>query len=296
MIDFLLPDSQAGGNIGLPLADMDPNKALWVLESSSFTLHYTKYAKPDIYLLLPITLDHQNWHGSFSEYEKSKLKPLQRMREGELILLPRKYKNISTYGFSVYYDSVQDIADYFGIDCKKINFKGGFLLDSVMALAVTKVFYDEIDYDKINSFSLDAHRQEKVFDAQGRIWIDDSKATNLHATLAAIESFKEKNIHLILGGEDKKADLSLLFCALPKNCTIYAIGKNSKKLMELAKKYKLSAILSQTLQNAVEAIDKVLKHDEIALLSPAAASFDQFENYEDRGEKFKNFIKALSCR
>lgn len=293
MVDFLLPDSQAGGNVGLPLADMDQSKALWVLESSSFTLHYTKEATPDIYLLLPITPDHQSWHGSFKNYENAKLKPLKTMGEGELILLPKKYKNIKTYGFSVYYEVPKDIANYFGININKVNFKGGFLLDSLMALATTKVLYDEINYDKINTFTLDAHRQEKVFDAKGRVWINDSKATNIQATLGAIEAFIKVKIHLIVGGEDKGADLKVLFKNIPKATTIYAIGKNSKKLVELCKEYKLNFYLSQTLDNAVKQIDKHLSNDEIALLSPAAASFDQFESYIDRGEQFKNFVKAL---
>ena len=293
MVDFLLPNSQAGGNVGLPLADLDPKKAIWVLESSSFTLHYTKYAKPDIYLLLPITPDHQSWHGSFEQYEQSKLTPLQKMQEGELILLPKKYESVPTYGFSVYYETPEDIANYFGIDIAKINFKGGFLLDSLMALATTKVLYDTIDYDKINAFTLDAHRQERVQDFKGRIWINDSKATNAQATLAAIESFQNQKIHLIIGGEDKGADLEPFFALLPKDCTIYAIGKNSEKLIDLAHSQKLQCHKSQTLQNAIHKIDSILQKDEIALLSPAAASFDQFENYEDRGDKFKNFIRAL---
>lgn len=292
MVDFLLPNSQAGGNVGLPLADMDEKKALWVLESSSFTLHYTNEAKPDIYLLLPITPDHQSWHGSFANYEKAKLKPLQTMREGELILLPRKYDNLSTYGFAVYYQTPQDIASYFGIDINKVNFKGGFLLDALMALATTKVLYDEIDYEKINSFSLDAHRQEKVVDYKNRIWVNDSKATNVEATLAAIESFDTK-LHIIIGGEDKGADLTPLFKALPKGCFVYAIGKNEQKLLELAKEHNIDALNCTTLDRAVNEIDKALQKGEVALLSPAAASFDQFASYEDRGNQFKALVKGL---
>jgi UDP-N-acetylmuramoylalanine--D-glutamate ligase len=293
MVDFLLPNSQAGGNVGLPLAQMDEDKALWVLESSSFTLHYTNIAKPDIYLLLPITPDHQSWHGSFEKYESAKLKPLQKMQEGELAILPQKYRHIQTYAYTVYYETPNDIARYFGIELQKIRFKGGFLLDSLLALATTKVLYDDVDYEKINAFTLDAHRQEKVCDTRNRAWINDSKATNVEATLAAIESFEGKKIRLIVGGEDKGADLTLLFEALPKDTHIYAIGKNAAALVELSKAFGLEYSFCQTLENAVKAIDTVLTKDEIALLSPAAASFDQFDNYEHRGDSFKAYIKHL---
>jgi UDP-N-acetylmuramoylalanine--D-glutamate ligase len=293
MVDFLLPHSQAGGNVGLPLADMDENKALWVLESSSFTLHYTEVAKPDIYLLLPITPDHQSWHGSFEKYENAKLKPLQKMCEGELAIVPRKYEKVPTYAYAVYYETPSDIARYFGIDIQKINFKGGFLLDSLLALATTKVLYDTIDYEKINAFTLDAHRQEKVTDSRNRVWINDSKATNVEATLAAIESFQGKKIRLIVGGEDKGADLTPLFEALPKDTHIYAIGKNAAALIDFANAFALESTLCSTLENAVKAIDTALKKDEVALLSPAAASFDQFDNYEHRGNCFKAFVKHL---
>ena len=81
MINHLIPNSQAGGNIGTPLADMERGK-IWVLETSSFTLHYTKVAKPNIFVVLPITPDHISWHGSFENYEKDKLSPLKRVKKG----------------------------------------------------------------------------------------------------------------------------------------------------------------------------------------------------------------------
>jgi UDP-N-acetylmuramoylalanine--D-glutamate ligase len=88
MIEYLLPNSQAGGNIGLPVANVDSNKQFWVIETSSFTLHYTKIAKPNIYILLPISPDHISWHGSFEEYEKDKLSPLNRMDERDIAIIP----------------------------------------------------------------------------------------------------------------------------------------------------------------------------------------------------------------
>jgi len=82
--------SQEGGNVGNPLAKLDTDAPIWILETSSFTLHYTNIATPNLYIILPISPDHISWHGSFEEYEKAKLKPLQTMREGEAVILPKK--------------------------------------------------------------------------------------------------------------------------------------------------------------------------------------------------------------
>ena len=85
MMQHLLKDkgSEAGGNIGTPLADLNLDANLWILETSSFTMHYTNTAVPNIYVLLPINPDHLSWHGSMNEYEKAKLKPIKMMSEGD---------------------------------------------------------------------------------------------------------------------------------------------------------------------------------------------------------------------
>ena len=80
-----------------------------------------------------------------------------------------------------------------------------------MALVVSKVLFDEADYSLINMFTLDEHRQEEVVDSQNRLWINDSKATNLDATIQAVKGYSDKHIHLILGGDDKGVDLTPLF-------------------------------------------------------------------------------------
>jgi len=293
MLEHLLKskNAQAGGNIGLALGDMDREKNIWVLESSSFTLHYTQKASPNIYVLLPISDDHVSWHGTFEAYEAAKLKPLQTMQEGELAIIPSKYKDIQTDAFCVYYENVEDLAEYFELDVEKINYKGGFLLDALMALAVEKALYLQSSYETINSFTLDKHRQEKVIDSKNRVWINDSKATNVDATLAALDAFEGKKLHLILGGDDKQADLIPLFEALKnRDVTLYLIGKNEERLSRFAHSYKKEFYRCSNLQNAIKEIDKQHSQKSIALLSPAAASLDQFKNYQERGELFKFFI------
>ena len=284
----------SGGNIGTPLADLDTGAPIWVLESSSFTLHHTHIASPDIYLLLPITPDHLDWHKTPEQYEADKLKPLLTMKEGELALVPKGLNLPKTDAYVVEYDSNEFITEYFKLDASKLNYKGAFLQDALLALAVTKVLFDETDYDLLNHFKRDAHRQEELKDSKGRLWVNDSKATNLDATLQAVKGYSDQHIHLILGGDDKGADLNPLFKVMEAlNLTLYTIGANNSRLLELAKRYHIDAVDSKNIENAIDNIDKVHTAQSVALLSPAAASFDQFKSYKHRGDTFMEFVKNI---
>lgn len=286
--------SQEGGNIGTPLANLDQNAPIWVLETSSFTIHYTKHASPNIYVLLPITPDHLSWHGSMDEYIQAKLKPLVKMREGEVAIIPEAYKDVTTAAHIVTYKDEDDLALRFGIDRSRVNFKGAFLMDALLAMAVEKILFDSIDYEKINSFVIDPHRQEELRDSKNRLWVNDTKATNLDATIVALKRYKEHYVRLILGGDDKGVDLAELFEYLQKcHVKIYNIGSNKEKLSKLACEYDIEFELCKNLSDAVAKIDKDLKSDEVALLSPAAASLDEFKSYADRGDQFKNAVKGL---
>ena len=296
MLTYLLKrrGSVSGGNIGTPLADLNEASPIWVLETSSFTLHHTHIASPNIYLLLPITPDHLDWHGDVKNYEKDKLKPLLSMKEGELALVPKGLALPKTDAYVVEYDSNTFLCDYFNLDASKLHYRGAFLQDALLSLAITKVLFDETDYDLLNTFTRDAHRQEEIMDSKGRLWVNDSKATNLDATLQAIKGYAHKHIHLILGGNDKGVDLTPLFKEMQNlNLTLYTIGANNDKLNKLAKTFHIDAIEAHTLKNAVDAIGEKLTLKSVALLSPAAASFDQFKSYKHRGETFIALIKSL---
>ena len=290
MINHLIPNSQAGGNIGTPLADMDREK-IWVLETSSFTLHYTKVAKPNIFVVLPITPDHISWHGSFENYEKDKLSPLKRMNERDIVILPRKYQNYKTSAYTIYYNDSKDIIDYF--DFKENHFREPFLLDEVLAKAVYKILY--LKEGSLEEFKIDPHKIEEFKDKKGRVWIDDSKATNIDATIQALKGLKDKKIYLILGGDTKGQKLLPLFEELKNyNIELFLIGKDMEKFAKLAKEYNLRYDICEKLDKSVEMIDKKIKENEVAILSPASASLDQFKNYRERGEKFKKLVESLS--
>ncbi len=292
MIQTLLAPhgSQAGGNIGTPLAELDTEASLWILETSSFTLHYTNKAVPKVYVLLPITPDHLYWHGSMQEYEASKLKPLMMMQEGDAVLIPKKYADYPTKAMKIIYEKNEDLAAYFDIDIAQLRFKGAFLQDALLALGVSKILFDECDYTLINSMQLDAHRQEELHDKHGRLWVNDSKATNLDATVQALKTYQDHSLSLILGGDDKGVDLSELFILLQTlDVEIFTIGKNEPKLLELAKAHNITATECNTIDIACEKIRSQTDNTRTVLLSPAAASLDQFSSYGERGDKFKEF-------
>ena len=360
--------AQMGGNVGVPLAELDASARLWVLETSSFTLHYTKTAKPEIYALLPITPDHLSWHGGFEAYEAAKLSVLGRLKQGDVAILPKIQASSkaakSCKAEIISYKDEFDLAKKMGINIGKIAFQTPFLMDAVLALSIAKILLGVLDYARLNAFEIEAHKLEELRDKQGRLWVNDTKATNIDAVLAALARYAGRKIHLIIGGDDKGVSLEPLFEAFAGlQITLYAIGTSTPKVMALAKAYKIEAYECEFLQNAVFAIDKNFKipqnaensrnlnenlqnsalksvnldknsalnsknlqnlgensakfgkisnenlqnlglnsknsrskekdNSEVALLSPACASLDQFSSYAERGEKFKEIVGAI---
>lgn len=297
MMQHLLADkgSLAGGNIGTALGELDTDANLWILETSSFTMHYTNIASPNIYVLLPIHPDHLSWHGSMQEYAQAKLKPLDTMKEGEIAIIPEVYQDYKTKAKVISYSNEEDLASHFKIDTKKVKFKGAFLADALLAMAVDTILFDRIDYEKINAFELDPHRQEELKDSKNRLWVNDTKATNIDATIAALNRYKESNIHLILGGDDKGVELNELFEYLVSiDVKIYTIGSNKEKLETLACEYSINSETCLNLADAISRIDTNLELGEVALLSPAASSLDEFSSYAQRGNEFKEAVEKLS--
>jgi len=298
MLYHLLSEDRftCGGNIGTPLASLDGKSNKIILETSSFTLHYTNKVKPNIYVLLPISEDHLSWHGSFSEYENTKLKPLFLMNEEDIAIIPAKYKGINSKAKVYFYENSEDLINQFNINKEQIRFNEPFLLDSLLALVTQKLVNGKTDYKQINSYIVDKHKVEEFQDNLGRLWVDDSKATNVDATIWALKGYSDKKIYLILGGDDKGANLVPLFEILQQyDLEIFSIGTNTKKLFDLSKEYNLRCNKCYHLEDAVKQISNnlTLSKEHLAILSPAAASLDQFNSYIERGEVFKKLVFSI---
>jgi len=287
MIHYLIDNSEIGGNIGISLGKLAKNK-IWVIEASSFQLYYTKYAKPNIFVVLPIKQDHLSWHGSFSEYVKAKLSPLKRMTPRDIVIMPKEFDQ-ETKAFKILYENEEDLIKRFNF---KTHFKKPFLLDEALAKTVYYIlFFKE---KSLENFKVDKHKMQEIIDYKKRVWIDDSKATNIDATINALKRFENQKIYLIIGGVTKGQNFKELFEEFKKyDIELFIIGKESEFFQTLANKYKIKNIVCKELKNAVKEIDKLHSKNSIAILSPACASFDQFKSYKDRGEKFIKYIKEL---
>lgn len=297
MAQHILKDkgSLCGGNIGTSVSLLDTKAPIWIIETSSFTFHYIKKAKPSLYLLLPISEDHISWHGSFEEYRNAKLKPLSMMEEGEIAIIPEEFKDYPSACHKITYKDSNDLCEKFDIKKEEIKFKEPFLLDALLALAAKKIIFDEVDYININTFEVDEHKIEEVIDSQNRLWINDSKATNVDATINALIPYKEKEIFLILGGDDKGANLEPLFDFIKDlNIEIFAIGTNNERVVALCNKYNIKYTQSKVLEKSVSDIASKHHTNAVAMLSPAASSLDQFTSYAQRGKEFKKFVFDLS--
>lgn len=297
MLTLLLRDygARSGGNIGTPLVELFlSNASLWILESSSFSLHYTNIAHPKLYILLPVREDHISWHGSFEAYIVDKLKPLSLMDTESYAIIPSEFsqrQEVKNYkGNIIFYKDSQTLAEELGVKTQDISFKEPFLLDGFLALLGSKILFEKIDIELLNTFKIGKHRIEEFKDSFGRLWVDDSKGTNVDATLEAIKCYKDEKIFLILGGDDKGADQKPIFDLIESmDVEVFAIGSNQQKLFDFSRKYGIKIQMCDNLKNAVFCIKRLLKTGDVALLSPAAASLDQFSSYKQRGELFKQY-------
>jgi UDP-N-acetylmuramoylalanine--D-glutamate ligase len=182
----------------------------------------------------------------------------------------------------------------------EIPLKGAHNLENVLAAVCAGVLMGcgpEKIRLAVREFKAVEHRLEFVATIRGVDYYNDSKATNVDATIKALESFPA-NLHLILGGKDKGSDYSVLNDLLRQRVKrVYTIGSAAAKIesqIVSAKDGGPEIVPAETLENAVHKAHAVAEPGDVVLLAPACASFDQFKNYEHRGQVFKETVKALS--
>ncbi len=314
--------TQAGGNIGLPVIELIPESTTdtWnVLEVSSFQLETTIEFHPKIALVLNITPDHLDRHKTFERYWAAKARITARQTPEDFLILnaedPAAQRVASKtkaqiYWFSnlrqikqgafVHGETLFFLAQEGGkpepvLPVAEIPLKGAHNVENVLA-AVCAAKLAGISSESIrttvDTFKAVEHRLEWVKTVRGVEYYNDSKATNVDATMKALASFPS-GIHLILGGKDKDSDYSQLAPLLRERVkTVYTIGSASEKIeRELAGVVKI--VSAGTLDVAVNAAAGAAASGDVVLLAPACSSFDQFENYEHRGRAFREFVQAL---
>ena len=311
-----------GGNIGLPVIELIPESKpeTWsVLEVSSFQLETTMEFRPNIALVLNITPDHLDRHHTFEAYAAAKaMITAQQTPEDFLVLnaedVPTQMVAAKTraqifwfsgvrrikQGAFVHGESIFWLAKEGGtpepvLPVAEITLRGAHNVENVLA-AVCAAKLAGIASESIRAsvaaFHAVEHRLEPVRTLRGVTYYNDSKATNVDATMKALASFPS-GVHLILGGKDKASDYTQLAPLLRERAVaVYTIGSAAEKIeRELAGVVKI--VTAGTLKSAVDSASAAAQSGDVVLLAPACSSFDQFDNYEHRGRVFRECVAAL---
>ena len=313
-----------GGNIGTPvilLVDDSTNETFNVLEVSSFQLETIETFHPQIAVILNITPDHLDRHGSFQAYVDAKAQIFKNQTASDWAVLnldnqvtaelaPTTRARIAwftrgsldtkrQYGAFLRDDRIvwrEDDREVEIMPVKEIPLKGTHNQENVLA-AVSVARLAGADAESIRSgvqkFKAVEHRLQLIANIRGVEYYNDSKATNVDATIKAIESFPG-NIHLILGGKDKDSDYSLMNDLLRERVKrVYTIGSAAEKIRSHIGDA-AEIVAGGTLDVAVQRASQSAVAGDVLLLAPACASFDQFDNYEHRGHVFRKLVEDLA--
>lgn len=311
-----------GGNIGIPvvaLTEQSRDDGWNVLEISSFQLETIDTFRPHIAVLLNITPDHLDRHGTFDNYRAAKEQIFRNQTAEDFLVLnadddvaqrsaARARSRVFWFsrtrvvrqgafvhdGIILYRASEQEAAEPV-LPVSAIPLKGVHNLENVLAAVVTARLAGVpagVIHATVAAFQAVEHRLEFVAEVDKVAYFNDSKATNVDAAAKAIASFS-KGIHLILGGKDKDSDYRALRPLLAERVkAVYTIGAAAEKI-ETHLRGTVPIHRVHTLEAAVAKASAAAVAGETVLLAPACSSFDQFTSYEHRGRHFKQLVLAL---
>jgi UDP-N-acetylmuramoylalanine--D-glutamate ligase len=320
-----------GGNIGTPaisLVEHAKPESVIVLEVSSFQLETIRTFRPKIAVVLNVTPDHLDRHRTFEAYTDAKARIFENQQADDFAVLnaddPTCVAMASRTRAQVFWFSRQkevrqgawvrdgnivfrDVERQREImQVSEVPLKGAHNLENALAAvcagALMRCAPEKIR-QAVREFKAVEHRLEFVATIHGVDYYNDSKATNVDATIKALESFPA-NIHLILGGKDKGSDYTVLNELLRQRVKrVYTIGAAAAKIESQIVTSKSGdsqsghpeIVPAGTLENALRKANAVAQPGDVVLLAPACASFDQFKNYEHRGQVFKEIVLALAA-
>jgi len=307
------------GNIGTPLigcVDAMKDDTCTVIELSSFQLELIDTFRPNIGVFLNLTPDHLDRHHTFEAYGAAKARLFENQTgEDAAILnaddvattpyapsLPRVYwfsrKQRVAQGAYVRGEEIvfrQDGAEETLLKLADIPLAGGHNVENVLAAAAAARLAGASAAaiaKGVRTFAGVEHRLEFVAEVAGVRYYNDSKATNVDATLKALDAFPGR-ILVILGGKDKGSDYTLLQKPLREKAILALLIGSAAKKIEKQISGSVALERAETLERAVETASHAAQRGDVVLLAPACASFDQFQNYEHRGRVFKDLVKQL---
>jgi UDP-N-acetylmuramoylalanine--D-glutamate ligase len=304
----------AAGNIGRPLIDaIEDDVDVIVAEVSSFQLEFADTFAPRVAVLLAITPDHLDWHGSFDLYVASKARVAAHQRGDDLLVYdadderardvaaraPARKVGVSlhTAARGTYHTSGERLIAADGREIASLgDMRRSLSHDRTNALASAAAALDVGATmagvrDALASYATMPHRVALVGEANGVYWYDDSKATNPDATLRAVSSFD--HVVLLAGGRNKGLDLSVLVSQSSRLRGVVAFGEAGPEIADAFNAAPLTPVVTVTsMHDAVLAARELAHRGDVVLLSPACASFDAYTGYAQRGDDFAAHVRA----
>jgi UDP-N-acetylmuramoylalanine--D-glutamate ligase len=296
------------GNVGTALTTLtgtiDP-AAVVVCEASSFQLEDTEAFAPDAAVLLNIVEDHLDRHGTLAAYRRAKLRAFGRQPAGTIAVAPPDLvDDLGGEGTRITFGAGGDLDHRDGrlwwhseplLATSDIRLRGAHNRENAMAAAavcLARGVEPAAVREALATVAGVPHRLEEVADRGGVLWVNDSKATNVASTLVALRSFAG-GVHVILGGQGKGQDFTPLAPVVADRCVaVHLIGEAAGELREVLAGTAVPLHDSGDLATAVARAGSEAEPGEVVLLSPACASFDQFRDFEARGEAFRSLVEA----
>ncbi len=285
------------GNVGAALSGLVgqlDERATVVCETSSFQLEDALAFAPEAAVLLNITPDHLDRHGSVEAYREAKLRIFAHQREGDLAVLPAGLPEtpLPAGVRQVHFGGGESL-----VAAGELRLRGAHNLQNAMAAAavcLARGVDPEAVRAGLRSFAGVPHRLEEVARRDGVLYVNDSKATNVASTLVALRAFPEGGVHLILGGQGKGQNFAALRGEVGERCAgVYLIGEDTPAIARALEGGEVPLHECGELGRAVAAASAAASAGEVVLLSPACASFDQFSDFEARGERFGALVSKV---
>ncbi|MGZ4383998.1 MAG: Mur ligase family protein [Gaiellaceae bacterium] len=283
---------EVAGNVGRALTELDGrlDPESWIVcELSSFQLEDIGQFRARVAVLLNLEPDHLNRHGTLGAYRDAKLRIFENQRPEDVAILPHSFGTVPGNGRRI------EFAADDPLPAEPLIPGAHNRENAVAAAAAARAagLRDDAIAEALRTFPGVPHRLEPVAEIRGIRYVNDSKATNTAAARRAVAAFAEP-LHLILGGEGKGESFDELAAAMQGRVAgVYLIGETAKEIAAALSEAKIGYEQCGTLERAVELAAGRARAGEIVLLAPACASFDQFENFEQRGDVFRALIEQL---
>lgn len=318
----------AGGNIGLPLISQCPKMSandIVVAEMSSFQLESVDSFCPKVAVVMNLTPDHLDRHKTMEAYAAAKANIFKNQGPEEYLLLNKDDAIVAAMAAGakshVYYFSQQEILDegiwledgnlVYRLDkngapqvlipAAEIGIVGSHNWQNAMAASLAALLMGqqpEIIAERLRAFKGVAHRMEPVATIDGVLYVNDSKGTNPDSTEKALGSYGERPIVLIAGGRNKGSDMAVLVPLMRAHCRgVVLVGEATGDFIDAFERTSYTDyVCADSFEDAVAKAREMAQSGDVVLLSPACASWDMFDNFEQRGDLFKELVKDYAAK